>query len=59
MANHLPSGEIVVEISIILNARSVSTAIAINNSMFLLLKNPDKLLKLREEIDGVPDEDVI
>ena len=41
------------------NARSVSTAIAINNSMFLLLKNPDKLLKLRKEIDGVSDEDVI
>ncbi|CAG8947110.1 unnamed protein product [Penicillium salamii] len=59
MANHLPFGEIVAEISIMLNAGSVSTAIAINNSMFLLLKNPDKLLKLRQEIDGVADQDEI
>ncbi|THC89542.1 hypothetical protein EYZ11_011009 [Aspergillus tanneri] len=59
IANHLPFGEIVAEISIMLNAGSVSTAIAINNAMYMLIRNPDKLSKLRDEIDVVADESEI
>ncbi|QKX60337.1 uncharacterized protein TRUGW13939_07481 [Talaromyces rugulosus] len=49
-------GEIVAEISIMLNAGSVSTAIAINNTMYLLLKNPKCLVTVRGEIDSVTEE---
>ncbi|POR35327.1 Cytochrome P450 oxidoreductase [Tolypocladium paradoxum] len=52
----LPWGELAAELSIMLNAGSVSTAIAINNTMYLLLKHPRCLAKLREEIDSVCDE---
>ncbi|OGM49458.1 hypothetical protein ABOM_001641, partial [Aspergillus bombycis] len=54
--NHLPFGEIVAEISIMLNAGSVSTAVAINNAIYNLLRNPKVLSRLREEIDTVADE---
>lgn len=42
-----------------MNAGSVSTAIAINNAMYMLIRNPSKLLKLREEIDEIADENEI
>ena len=55
--NMLDWGEIVAEISIMLNAGSDTTAIAMNNVLFLLLKNPACLAKLHAEIDAVLDED--
>jgi cytochrome P450 len=56
--NNLEWGEIVAEVSIMMNAGSDTTAIAMNNVMFWLLKNPKCLDRLREEIDAVlePDE---
>ncbi|KAF9892154.1 hypothetical protein FE257_002560 [Aspergillus nanangensis] len=54
--NHLPFGEIVAEISIMLNAGSVSTAVAINNVIYMLLKHPDVLAHLREEVSTVADD---
>ncbi|KAK5942865.1 hypothetical protein PMZ80_005431 [Knufia obscura] len=42
------------------NAGSVTTATAINNVMYLLLKHPRVLTKLREELDAnLGDEDVV
>ncbi|KAF9888546.1 hypothetical protein FE257_008477 [Aspergillus nanangensis] len=57
--NHLPFGEIVAEISIMLNAGSLSTAVAINNVMYMLLKHPDVLARLRDEVDAVADNDEV
>ncbi|EXL67773.1 cytochrome P450 oxidoreductase [Fusarium oxysporum f. sp. conglutinans race 2 54008] len=57
--NMLPWGELAAESSIMLNAGSVSTAIAINSTMFLLLKNPDCLAKLQEEIGLVADDEAV
>lgn len=39
------------------NAGSASTAIAINNAVFMLLKHPEVLSKLREEIDAAAEDD--
>lgn len=50
-------GEIVAEVNIMMNAGSTTTAIAMANVMFQLLKNPRCLAKLRDEIDAVVDED--
>jgi cytochrome P450 len=55
--NNLEWGEIVAEISIMMNAGSDTTAIAMNNAMYMLLKNPACLATLRKEIDSVLDED--
>lgn len=57
MANNLEWGEIVAEISIMMNAGSDTTAIAMNNVMYWLLKHPQCLATLREEVDGALDED--
>ncbi|KIX04787.1 uncharacterized protein Z518_05658 [Rhinocladiella mackenziei CBS 650.93] len=57
--NNLEWGEIVAEVSIMMNAGSDTTAIAMNNALFLLLKNPPCLEKLREELDTVLDEDEV
>lgn len=54
--NNLEWGEMVAEVSIMMNAGSDTTAIAMNNVMYLLLKNPACLKKLREEIDETLDE---
>ncbi|OCK75377.1 cytochrome P450 [Lepidopterella palustris CBS 459.81] len=56
--NNLEWGEIVAEVSIMMNAGSDTTAIAMNNVMFWLLKNPTCLARLRAEVDSVlePDE---
>lgn len=58
--NNMEWGEIVAEISIMMNAGSDTTAIAMNNAMFLLLKNPRCLRKLQAEVSSVlsPDEKV-
>ncbi|KAH8671758.1 cytochrome P450 [Tricladium varicosporioides] len=60
-ANGMEWGEIVAEISIMMNAGSDTTAIAMNNVMYLLLSNPTCLAKLRSELDAVvePSEVVV
>ncbi|KAN0099555.1 putative cytochrome P450 monooxygenase [Hyaloscypha variabilis] len=57
--NNLEWGEIVAEVSIMMNAGSVTTAIAMANVMYQLLKNPRTLEKLRNEIDSVLDPDEV
>ncbi|GAB1207703.1 hypothetical protein APSETT445_006432 [Aspergillus pseudonomiae] len=57
--NNLEWGEIVAEVSIMMNAGSDTTGISLNNVMLLLLKNPHCLEKLREEVDGVLECDEI
>ncbi|KAF2233794.1 cytochrome P450 monooxygenase [Viridothelium virens] len=54
--HNLEWGEIVAEISIMMNAGSDTTAIAMTNVLYHLLKNPDCLAKLRQEIDDVFDD---
>jgi cytochrome P450 len=51
-------GEIVAEVSIMMNAGSTTTAIAMANVMYQLLRNRQCMERLREEIDAVlqPDE---
>ncbi|KAF7527305.1 hypothetical protein G7054_g10530 [Neopestalotiopsis clavispora] len=58
-AHNLPWGEIVAEISIMMNAGSDTTAIAMSNAIYLLLKHPQALKKLREEIDANLDADEV
>lgn len=53
--NDLEWGGIVAEISIMMNAGSDTTGIAINNVLFFLIKNPHCLLRLREELDEALD----
>lgn len=55
--NNLEWGEIVAENSIMMNAGSVTTAIAMANVIFQLLKNPATMHKLREELDAVLEGD--
>ncbi|KAK5955246.1 hypothetical protein OHC33_003927 [Knufia fluminis] len=58
--NNLELGEIDAEMNIMLNAGSTTTAIAIANVMLHLLKHPDILAKLRDEVDRALDpEEVI
>ncbi|KAJ5109379.1 hypothetical protein N7456_006054 [Penicillium angulare] len=52
-------GEIVAEISIMMNAGHDTTAISLRNSLFFLLKNPRCMRKLREELDDTLDEDEV
>ncbi|KAL5365779.1 cytochrome P450 [Aspergillus floccosus] len=54
-AHGLEFGEAVAEVNIMMNAGSVTTAIAIANVLFHLLRNRDCLDKLRAEIDAVYD----
>lgn len=56
-ANNLEWGEIDAEVNIMLNAGSTTTAIALANVMYHLLKHPKILAKLREEIDRALDTD--
>lgn len=58
--NELEWGEIVAEVNIMMNAGSVTTAIAIANCMYQLILHPQLLQQLREEIDAALDpEDVV
>ncbi|KAF2152237.1 cytochrome P450 monooxygenase [Myriangium duriaei CBS 260.36] len=57
--NDLPWGEIVAEISIMMNAGSDTTAIAINGCLYNLMRNPDCLAKLRSELDEALHGEVI
>ncbi len=56
--NNLEWGEIVAEVSIMMNAGSATTAIAMTNVLFQLLKNPVIMKKLQEELDvALADDD--
>ncbi|KAJ6020713.1 cytochrome protein [Penicillium herquei] len=55
--HNLEWGEIVSEISIMMNAGSDTTAIATNATLYLLLKNPSCLQRLRDEVASVLDCD--
>ncbi|KAF7556158.1 hypothetical protein G7Z17_g1634 [Cylindrodendrum hubeiense] len=57
--HNLDWGEIVAEVSIMMNAGSDTTAMAMVNVMYYLLKHPDILKKLREEVDAVVDADEV
>jgi cytochrome P450 len=57
--NELEWGEIVAEVNVMLNAGSVTTAIAMANVLLQLLKHPQILERLRVEIDAVMDEDEV
>lgn len=57
--HNLEWGEIVAEVNIMMNAGHDTTAIALRNILFFLLKNPRCLAKLREELDEVLDEDEV
>lgn len=57
VSHNLEMGEIVAEISIMMNAGSDTTAISLRNVMLFLLKNPRCMAKLREELDEVLDEE--
>lgn len=56
-ANNLEWGEIVAEVSIMMNAGSATTAIAMANVLYQLIRNPDALSKVREEVDAALDEE--
>ncbi|KAE8340462.1 hypothetical protein BDV24DRAFT_175348 [Aspergillus arachidicola] len=51
--NNLEFGEIAAEVNIMMNAGTVTTAIAITNVLYQLIRHPEAMAKLREEIDGV------
>jgi cytochrome P450 len=57
--HNLEWGEIVAEISIMMNAGHDTTAISLRNALFFLLRNPKCLAKLREELDEVLEEDEV
>ncbi|KAK3704715.1 hypothetical protein LTR37_013689 [Vermiconidia calcicola] len=58
MVDHnLEWGEVVAEINIMMNAGSTTTAISMANVMYQLLKNPQCMQKLRQEIDETLDDD--
>lgn len=57
--NNLPWGEIVAEVSVIINAGADTTAIALSHVMYQLIKHPDVLQKLREEVDNALEEDEV
>jgi len=57
--NNLPWGEVVAEISIMMNAGSVTTAVAMCNVLYWLLKHPRVWQKLKEEVDAALDADTV
>jgi cytochrome P450 len=58
--NNLEWGEIVAEVSVIINAGADTTAIALTQLMELLIRHPSVLQRLREELDtALDDEEVV
>jgi cytochrome P450 len=55
--NNLEWGEIVAEVSIMMNAGSATTAIAMTNVLYQLLKNPEMMKKAVEEIDAALEDE--
>lgn len=58
-AHKLEWGEILAEVSVMMNAGSTTTAIALANVLYQLLRNPQCLQRLRDEIDAALDEEDI
>ncbi|KAK7205061.1 cytochrome p450 monooxygenase [Myxozyma melibiosi] len=58
---NLDPKEVRAEVNIIMNAGSDTTAVAMTNAMYNLLKNPDKLAKLREELEklNIPSDTIV
>ncbi|KAF7194926.1 Benzoate 4-monooxygenase [Pseudocercospora fuligena] len=50
-------GEVVAEVTIMMNAGSTTTAISMANVMYQMLKHPRCMEKLRQEVDEVLDDD--
>jgi cytochrome P450 len=50
-------GEVVAEITIMMNAGSTTTAISMANVMYQLIKNSECMAKVRQEVDEALDED--
>lgn len=57
--NSMPFGEQAAEAGLMLNAGSDTTASGLTNTLFLLVKHPDTLAKLRQELDLVMTPDAI
>ncbi|EYB29719.1 hypothetical protein FG05_00012 [Fusarium graminearum] len=57
VANAVEWGEVVAEISAIIDAGAETTAIALTHLLQLLISHPAQLQKLRDEISGVMGED--
>lgn len=55
--NNLEWGEIIAEVSIMMNAGSATTAIAMANVMYQLIKHPEIKKKLVQEIDSALEDD--
>lgn len=55
--NNLEWGEIIAEVSIMMNAGSATTAIALTNVLYQLLKNPGALQKVQTELDEALADD--
>jgi cytochrome P450 len=55
--NNLEWGEIVAEVSIMMNAGSATTAIAMANVLYQLLKNPPMMKKLLDELDAALEDE--
>ncbi|KAI4659648.1 uncharacterized protein J4E79_006183 [Alternaria viburni] len=55
--NNLEWGEIIAEVSIMMNAGSATTAIAMANVMYQLIKHPDIKMKLVQEIDSALEDE--
>ncbi|KAL9067843.1 MAG: hypothetical protein Q9157_006676 [Trypethelium eluteriae] len=54
----LSTGEIAAEVSVFLDAGSDTTAIALTHVLYLLLKNPEKLARLRESLKACGQLDI-
>jgi benzoate 4-monooxygenase len=57
--NNLEWGEIVAEVGAIINAGADTTAIALTHVLDLLIKHPQHMKQLREELDTVLEEDEV
>ena len=57
--NNLEWGEINAEVNIMMNAGSTTTAIAMANVLYHILKHPPVLERVRKEIDNVLDVDEV
>jgi cytochrome P450 len=55
--NNLEWGEIVAEVSIMMNAGSATTAIALTNVLYQLIKNPPIMKAVVEELDAALEDD--
>ncbi|KAM0256125.1 hypothetical protein ACHAPA_012282 [Fusarium lateritium] len=57
--NEIEWGEVVAEVSIMMNAGSDTTAIAMNNTLYHLVKHPHVLRNLQREVDEVLEDDEV